>query len=176
MNIVPTKEQTEIEKAVKFLVRHIGKECRNKKPLILHSLKAGFKAQELKLSQAAVLAGFLHDLPEDTNCKLSEIKKEFGQEAARLVYALTQYKIKDYKLRWRKLLVKIKKAGKEAMVLKVIDVMDNLTFLPLVKNKTALEESFWKIDFTIQQLKPFINKTKIFQELKRNSEKLLKIK
>ena len=32
MKMTPTKEQKDIEKAIKFLVMHINKECRNEKP------------------------------------------------------------------------------------------------------------------------------------------------
>ncbi len=159
MKIIPPKEQMEMEKAIKFLVKHVDNHCRNPKPLIMHSLKVGLKAEELGLSQKAILAAFLHNLLEDTDCKLIEIKKEFGSDVAKLVFALTQYKIKDYKLRWHKLLAKIKKAGKEAMLIKVIDANANSPYLLLVKDKKILKETFWKMNFTLKTLKPYSGET-----------------
>lgn len=172
--MTPTKEQKDIEKAIKFLVAHISKECRNEKPLILHSLNVGFKAKELGFSHEIVLAGFLHDLVEDTNCQLSEIKKEFGPKVAKVVSALTQLKIKDYKLRWRKYLPKIIKAGKEAMFLKLVDGVANLAYLPLVKDREILKQIFWKINFTVQTFKPIIGDTKIFKDYIKNASVMIK--
>ncbi|MDD4990137.1 MAG: HD domain-containing protein [Candidatus Pacebacteria bacterium] len=174
MEIIPPKEQVEMEKAIKFLVKHIDDHCRNPKPLIIHSLRVGLKAEELGLSQKAILAAFLHDLLEDTNCTLDEIKKEFGKEVAKLVFALTQYKIKNYKLRWHKLLAKIKKAGKEAMLIKVIDANANSPYLLLVKDKKILKETFWKMNFTLKTLKPCIGKTPAFFAFERNAKKMIK--
>jgi GTP pyrophosphokinase len=48
-----------------------------------------------------VIAGLLHDLLEDTDCKLEEIKGEFGERMVTLVAACTfDRKIKDYKKPW----------------------------------------------------------------------------
>lgn len=142
MDIVPSKEEIEIEKAISFLVTHINKYCRNKKPLILHSLRVGLKARQLGLSHEAVVAGFLHDLVEDTCCKLQEIKKTFSPKAAKLVAALTSPKISNYKLKLRRLLAKIKKAGPEAMILKAIDCNDNLPWFKLLQEKTLLKQGY----------------------------------
>ncbi len=169
MKITPTQEHKDIEEVIKFLVGHISKKCRNEKPLITHSLTVGFKAQELGFSHSAVLAGFLHDCVEDTNCQLKEVEKEFGKEVARLVDALTQLKIKDYKLKWEKYLAKIIKVGKEAMFLKLIDGDANLQYLPLVKSKEDLEQIFWKMNFTMKTFKPTIGKTAIFKNYQKNA-------
>lgn len=174
MDIIPPKEQVEMEKAIKFLIHHISCHCRNKKPLIMHSLRVGFEAEKLGLSQEAVLAAFLHDLVEDTDCKLSEIKKEFGKGVADLVWALTQYKIKDYKLRWQKLLAKIKKAGKTAMILKVLDSSANLPYFPLIQDREILEQTFWKINFIIKNLKPYIGQTAIFKNYEKAFQRIVK--
>jgi len=174
MEIIPPKEQLEMERAIKFLVRHIHNHCRNPKPLIMHSIKVGLKAEEAGLWQEAVLAAFLHDFLEDTNCTLNEVKKEFGQKVAKLVFSLTQYKIKDYKLRWHKSLAKIKKAGKEAMLIKVIDADANSVYLPLVRDQKILKQTFWKINFTLKTLRPLIGKEPAFKEFERNAKKMIK--
>ena len=64
-----------MEKAIIMMVDCIKRGCRNDKPLILHSLGVGFKLWEIGESKEVVIAGFLHDLLEDTNCKEEEIKK-----------------------------------------------------------------------------------------------------
>lgn len=76
------KELDKIEEAIKFASREIEKNCRNQKPLLLHSVIVATKLMELKASYEAVVAGALHDLVEDTNCTLKDIEKRFGAEVA----------------------------------------------------------------------------------------------
>lgn len=103
MNIKPPKEQIKIEKAIIMLVYCVIRKCRNPKPVILHSLRVGLKLQELNQSKEVVIAGILHDLIEDTNCKISQIKKKFGSKVAKLVSACSLPNIKNDKTRMIKL-------------------------------------------------------------------------
>lgn len=175
MDIKPPKEQIEIEKAIIMLVDCITKKCSNEKPLILHSLRVGFKLQELNQSKEVVLAGILHDLLEDTDCKISQIKKKFGHKVTKLVLACTFPKVKDDKLRWIKLLNNIKKAGKKAMIIKIIDANDNLPYTALVKNKDYLKRILWKHQMLIEKLKPEIGNLKIFKEYYKKYKKIIKV-
>ena len=152
-----------------MLVDRVKENCRNPKPLILHSIKVGMKLLDLNQPKEVVIAGILHDLVEDTNCKISEIRKEFGCKIADLVSTLTQEKIKNYKERWHVLLNKIKKRGKGAMIIKIVDNNDNLTYyIPLIKDKEILKETLWKQRFTIESLKPHLAKFKVFKEYCKN--------
>lgn len=173
MKIKPPKEQKDIERAIALLVDSVRECCRNQKPLILHSIRVGMKLLALKQPKEVVIAGLLHDLVEDTNCPLSRIEREFGSRVANLVYALSQEKIKGYKRRWHVLLAKIKKAGKDAMIIKVVDSTDNIQYVPLIKNKKALEAILWKVQFTIESLEPHLRNLEIFKQFKITKEVIL---
>lgn len=168
MEITPSKKQREVEKAIMMLVDCVRENCRNKKPLLLHSVRVGLKLLELNQPSSVVSAGILHDLLEDTNCTLEQIEKEFGKKVAGLVMALSQEKIKDYKKRWHILLKKIKKAGKQAMLIKVIDIQDNAKFLPLVKDKKILNQIYWKHNFAMSQMEPYIGNLEIFKQCRQD--------
>jgi GTP pyrophosphokinase len=57
---------------------------------IQHSLGTAINLAELKLPLPIVLAGLLHDVPEDTKVTLDEIKKEFGADIAKMVEGITK--------------------------------------------------------------------------------------
>lgn len=174
MKIKSPKKDTEIEKAITMVVDCVRKNCRNPKPLILHSIRVGLKLVELKQPQKVVLAGILHDLVEDTNCTLGQIKKEFGPKVANLVSALTQEKIKDYKKRWHILLSKIKKVGRGAMIIKVVDMHENLPYLLLIKNRQELKTILWKHNFAMGELQPYIGNLKIFKNCRQDYKQTFK--
>lgn len=173
MKIEPPKLENEMEKAIIMLVDCIKENCLNPKPLILHSIRVGLKLEELNQPREVVIAGILHDLVEDTNCTTEEIESIFGKKVRDLVHALTQEKIADYKKRWRILLGKIKKQGREAMFIKIVDCLDNLNcYFHLIKNPEAVQSTLWKWRFTIKSLKPYIGDVEIFKKLENNLEKI----
>jgi len=164
-----SQKDIDIEKAITKMVICINEKNRNSKPLILHSLRVGMKLFELKQPKEVIIAGFLHDLVEDTNCTIRDIKKEFGSKIALLVSALTQEKVADYQERWHVLMGKIKKTGKQAMIIKIIDNNDNLVhFFPSIKEKQFIKEIVWKQNFTIESLKPYLSDVKYFKEYRKN--------
>lgn len=164
MNVTPPKQDTEMEKAISMVVDCVRKNCRNPKPLILHSIRVGLKLVELKQPKETIIAGILHDLVEDTNLTVNQVKKEFGPRVAKLVSALSQEKIGDYQKRWHVLMAKIRKAGKPAMMIKLIDIHDNLVYLPLIKSPQDLKEIHWKHNFAMGELKPYLGRLKIFRD------------
>jgi len=174
MQIKSPPEQVEIEKAIIMAVDCIGRKCRNPKPVLLHSLRVGFKLQELNQPKEVVITGILHDLIEDTDCEINQIKREFGPKVAKLVSACSQAKGKDYKVRWHKLLNNVKKTGKEAMLIKVVDGDDNLPYTSLVKSSKELEKVLWKHQMVIEKLNPKIGELKIFKEYHKNYKDILR--
>ncbi len=59
------------------------------KPFIWHPLAVASILADLKLDALTIAAGLLHDVVEDTNVSLDEIKKEFGEKIASLVDGVT---------------------------------------------------------------------------------------
>lgn len=80
-----------IERAYKFAENaHKGQKRSNGALYINHSLNTAVTLAELNLDANTIAAGLLHDVPEDTDASLDEIKDEFGEEIAGLVERITK--------------------------------------------------------------------------------------
>lgn len=123
------------------------------KPYIQHPLNTAFNLAEMKLDQNVIIAGLLHDVPEDTNpenpeAALKDIKYNFGEEVAFLVHGITKLgKIKyrgmeRYLENLRKMFIAMAEDVR-VILIKFADRLDNLEtleFLPPKKQKrVALE-------------------------------------
>ena len=69
---------------------HKGMKRKNGEPYINHPLRTATLLAELKLDEKTIIAGLLHDVPEDTTKTLKEIEKDFGEEVAKLVEGITK--------------------------------------------------------------------------------------
>ena len=158
-------ELFKFEQAISFLVESIHKHCDNEKPVIFHSLRVGFKLIDEKQEPEIVLAGFLHDLVEDSNVSISEIEKKFGKQVAQLVDVNTFDKIiTNYKKRWKKAIARILAEGKPAMMIKIADNLDNLPYYWQISDKDTKKNVLWKHKYTIAQFIPKMQHNQLFQE------------
>lgn len=72
---------------------HAPQRRKGGEPYILHPIAvAGIIAEDLNLGVNPVIAGFLHDVVEDTDIPLSEIQARFGDDVAFLVGVVTKAK------------------------------------------------------------------------------------
>ena len=62
----------------------------NGEPYIVHPLATAFTLAEMKLPVNMVIAGLLHDVPEDTPRTLAEVEAGFGPDVAKLVGGITK--------------------------------------------------------------------------------------
>lgn len=69
---------------------HKDQKRKTGEPFIHHPLRVALSLSQMKLGIDAVVAGLLHDIVEDTALPLPTIKREFNEEVAFLVQALTQ--------------------------------------------------------------------------------------
>ncbi len=69
---------------------HAGQTRISGEPYITHSLAVAKILADFGLGAEAIAAGLLHDVPEDTNITLDQIKKEFGKKIAELVDGVTK--------------------------------------------------------------------------------------
>jgi guanosine-3',5'-bis(diphosphate) 3'-pyrophosphohydrolase len=69
---------------------HDGQQRASGEPYVQHPLAAALILAGLGLDQAAIVAALLHDVPEDTNKPLEEIRKSFGEDVAKLVDGVTK--------------------------------------------------------------------------------------
>ena len=69
---------------------HKGQKRMNGEPYIQHSLHTAYLLAQMRTDLTTIIAGILHDVPEDTDTKLEEIEKNFGSEVAGLVHGITK--------------------------------------------------------------------------------------
>ncbi len=89
-----TKEQTAlIRKAYQLAVKAHQKQRRKSgEPYILHPIEvARICAGEIGLGTTVVISALLHDVVEDTEVTLAEIKEDFGAKVASIVDGLTKF-------------------------------------------------------------------------------------
>jgi GTP pyrophosphokinase len=69
---------------------HAGQKRANGEPYIQHSLHTAFVLTQLRVDLNTVIAGLLHDVPEDTELSLEDVEKNFGPDVANLVKGITK--------------------------------------------------------------------------------------
>lgn len=94
-------DQKLLQEAYAFAEKaHANQKRRSGEPYIIHCLAVGLTLREIGMDATTIAAGFLHDVPEDTEVTLAEIEKKFGAEIAYLVDGIT--KLGKIKLRGTK--------------------------------------------------------------------------
>ena len=73
-----------------------------------------------------VIAGYLHDALEDTSLSYNDIKNQFGEEIAEIVYCVTDELGRNRKERKSKTYPKIR-SNPDAIIVKLADRLANLT-------------------------------------------------
>ncbi len=80
-----------IERAYQLAVAAHAKQMRSTgDPYITHCLAVARTLADLHLDDDSIIAGLLHDVPEDTQTSLDTIRDQFGDEVAKLVDGVTK--------------------------------------------------------------------------------------
>ncbi len=83
----------EVSRAYEFAAKaHAGQKRMSGEDFIIHPLETAVNLAEMKVDQASILAGLLHDVVEDTPTSVKEIEKHFGHEVAFLVDSVSKLK------------------------------------------------------------------------------------
>jgi GTP pyrophosphokinase len=87
----PGVDVASVGKAFDFaVVAHEGQVRASGEPYVTHPIAAAFILADLGLDTAAIEAGLLHDVPEDTEYSLADVEERFGPEVAQLVDGVTK--------------------------------------------------------------------------------------
>ena len=87
----PAMELGVINDAYEFAaMAHAGQKRLSGEDYIQHSLATAKKLVELKMDATTIAASLLHDVPEDTDYTLADIKKHFGKDITKLVEGITK--------------------------------------------------------------------------------------
>ena len=101
-------------------------------------------------------------------CRVEEIKDIFGERVATLVTACTfDRNIKDYKERWRNLISNIKRAGRDALIIKLADQIENLPYYMLISDDQKEKEVMWKHNYFIDACRDDLQTMSMFKKYER---------
>ncbi len=172
INTKNPKLEQEYEKAVQFLVEHFNKTGNNPKPVIWHSIKVGVSLYQNNYSKDIIIAGILHDLLEDTKVEESTIEKEFGTKVLELVKVNTFDNTNPNKLqRCIDMYDKCKEYGKDALIIKATDILDNSGFF-IYADSEAKEYLIKKWNYFLKISRKEIGQEKVWNKLKDRLGKL----
>ncbi|MEK3956083.1 HD domain-containing protein [Psychrobacillus sp. FSL K6-1464] len=111
-------------------------------PYIVHPLHVAKILQDAGFSAEVVVSGFLHDIVEDTDIKIEDIRREFGNVIAELVAFNTEDKEGTWEERKEHTIKQLKGAILNKKALVVADKYANL--LELMRNYEKLGDEIWK--------------------------------
>jgi len=88
---LPEADTSLLREAYKFTaMTHVGQKRTSGEDYINHCLITAYNLAWMRLDLPTIIAGLLHDVPEDTAYTLEDIKELFGKEIAKLVEGVTK--------------------------------------------------------------------------------------
>lgn len=124
--MINVSQMDRLEKAIVFATHaHRNQVRRNNQELYInHPLRVMYNIRENIFDSICLSASILHDVVEDTEYTIEDIKREFGQDVANLVDILT--KKEDSTLTYMEYIQSIIDTGNVyAMIIKFYDAHDN---------------------------------------------------
>lgn len=175
MKIRDLKHDKQIEEAIKFLVFAIDKSGKNPKPVILHSVRVGLHLYNLGYDKDIVVAAILHDIIEDTDVKIEEVKSKLGSKIAKLVKANSfDETIEDKTERYKENFERCHKAGKDALIIKAADFFDNVDYYHLASTKELAKWLLEKLKYFIDNSKETLKDEVLYKELVKKYKRVAK--
>lgn len=165
-----------VEKAISYLVTNYHKSGHNPKPVILHSIRIANILMEMGYDTRLIVGAVLHDLIEDTDVTLEMIHTDFGQDMHELISAVSfDDSIKDPIAQYKDMYNRVLAYGKDAVVLKSIDIAVNSLYIDLVPDINKRRQLIEKGTYFLELTKLFSDEP-AWQLLKaRNSEEVSKL-
>ena len=145
VNAVDPSLEKELNQALHFAAKKLDESGHNPKPILFHSSKVSMTLYFLEYDREIVLAGALHDLLEDTDTTKDEIEEIYGRKIADIVEAVSfDPDIEDYMQRTREMFERCLECGKDALIVKCSDLLDNINFVHLTEpaKQTELLEKY----------------------------------
>jgi len=93
----PQVDKKRIVEAYELAVRaHAGQMRDTGEPYIVHPVQVSLILAELEADPACIVAGLLHDVVEDSNVPIEQIREQFGDTISRLVAGVTKLSKLDF--------------------------------------------------------------------------------
>lgn len=152
-----------IHKAFTIAARMHGGQMRKdgQTDYIVHPFSVAFRLVQITHDQDLIVAGALHDVPEDTSYSLQMLEKEFNPRVRQIVEAVTEEKHSqiDPKTTWKKRkeadLERMRTCMIESLVLRCVDAINNMESLVFLfstnggyidwsRFNASKEDKFWR--------------------------------
>lgn len=160
------EEDEEIERATQYLVHSFESSGDNPKPVILHSVRVGMNLYNRDYEKHVVISGLLHDLLEDTDVTSDEIRSKFGNDVANIVEATSfDVNIDDYLERHYDIYRRCFNLGRDAVVVKAADILDNSDYYGLGDSEELQKNQLEKMRYFIDESESYIGNEDIYDEL-----------
>lgn len=135
-----------IEKAYVFSAKaHQGQLRLNGEPYLMHPLEVAGILTKLRLDEASIATGLLHDTVEDTYATLEQIEEAFGEEIANLVDGVTKISRITFSTReeqqaenFRKMIIAMAKDIR-VILIKLADRVHNMRTLKFISPDKQIE-------------------------------------
>ena len=89
--ISSSDDRRRIKEAYDFIIqKHEGQTRKSGEPYYHHLIEVAYILASLQCGPNTIIAGLLHDVVEDTDTSVEDIKKRWGEEVSRIVDALTK--------------------------------------------------------------------------------------
>lgn len=135
-----------LDRAILFAVQcHAGIERRGKGfPYVVHPLEAMAIAATMTSDQEVLAAAVLHDVVEDTDVTLDDLRARFGDRVAALVETESDKpgKREDWRARKEESLKRLSEASRDGKIVAMGDKLSNMR--AIARDYTTEGESFWK--------------------------------
>ena len=153
---ISPENSSKIEEAVNFLVKKYAESGRNPKPVVLHSLRIGIYLLELGYDIDTIIVAILHDLIEDSDVKISDIKNKFGDNIAMWIEAVSfKSDIEDSTEQYKEMFTRTFAGGKIPVMVKAADLHANSFYYKLAPN-------LQKQEILIEKMSYFLEKANLF--------------
>lgn len=140
-----------IQKAYVFsAAAHAGQVRRSGEPYLSHPLEVANTLADMRLDEATIASGLLHDTVEDTKVSIEEIDEEFGEEVGDIVEGVTKISQMPFETKEQAQAENIRKMilsmaeNIRVLIVKLADRLHNmrtLEFMPAEKQKIISQET-----------------------------------
>ena len=171
--LVDVNVEKEMDDILHYVAKNLDETGHNTKPVLLHSFKVGMTLYSCNYDLKIITAGLLHDLIEDTDVLKEEISEKFTPEIANIVEAVSfNPNIADKLEQAREMFKNCCEYGRDALVVKCADLLDNINFVHLVDDMETRNKLLKKYILFLDMSKDIIGNEIIYQMLSKKADKL----
>src|SRR5437870_9715203 len=138
---------------------HLGQKRQSGDDYVSHSVAVATILAEQQMDSVTIAAALLHDVVEDSNVSVEDIRTTFGPEVAELVDGLTKLStltfrstVEEQAENYRKLLLSVAKDAR-VIIIKLADRLHNMRTLEQDRKSTRLNSSHVAISYAVFCLK-----------------------